>query len=65
MSQILTAAKRSVSKKSGVSYEDLDNSSEIRRNEAFTEGNDSLPHMGQEMEMDSVSVVPDGMTKIW
>ncbi|XP_065201396.1 synaptic vesicle 2-related protein isoform X1 [Planococcus citri] len=59
MSQILSAAKRSVSKKSGVNYEDLDAVQDTRRNEAFSEGPDSISHMGQELEMNSVSVVPD------
>lgn len=60
MSQILTAAKRTVSKKSDVNYEDLDNTAECRRHETFCDGTDSLSHIGQELEMNSVSVVPDG-----
>lgn len=63
MSQILSAARKSVSKKSGVNYEDLDAVQDTRRNEAFSEGPDSISHMGQELEMNSVSVVPDGIPR--
>lgn len=62
MSQILSAAKRSVRIKASNEYEDLDknpDSVQTRRDDIF-EGNDSLGHVSQEMEMNSVSVIPDG-----
>lgn len=63
MSQILSAAKRSVRGKSSSEYEDLDRSQDFaqaRRDDVF-DGHDSLGNVGQELEMNSVSVVPDGM----
>lgn len=63
MSQILiTAAKKSGRKKSTNNYEDLDRiqtPSERRRDDVF-DSYESLGHVSQELEMNSVSVVPDG-----
>lgn len=63
MSQILSAAKRSVRINANNEYEDLDKNPDAvqsRRDDVF-EGNDSLGRVSQEMEMNSVSVIPDGI----
>ncbi len=62
MSQIISAAKRSVRKKSGGEYEDLDKSHDSgqKRDFVFGESMDSFGPATQELEMNSVSVVPDG-----
>lgn len=72
MAQIISAARRKVKGRGG-SYEDLDGHSEpsphsppdsLRSETAphsIYGGDDSNDLLGQEMEMTSVSVVPDGM----
>lgn len=61
MSHLLTAAKKAVTERSTSNYEDLDDSHEPtnRKEEVFPDGGSSLGAT-QELEMNSVSVVPDG-----
>lgn len=59
MSQIISAAKRTVSKKTS-QYEDLDDNHESDNQDSNYGAPDSLPHAFHEMEMNSVSVIPDG-----
>lgn len=64
MSQLITAAKKSIRRKSPNEYEDLDRGTTdagFCREDAFRENADMHCNFGQELEMNSVSVVPDGM----
>lgn len=66
MSQILNATKRSIRNRVSNDYEDLDRGKDLgcKRNEAYGECYESLGSVSQELEMNSVSVVPDGTVKL-
>lgn len=66
MSQILNVTKRSIRNRVLNDYEDLDRGKDlgVKRNEAYGECYESLGSVSQELEMNSVSVVPDGIVFI-
>ena len=76
MAQIISAARRKVKGRGG-NYEDLDGHTDPtphsppdslcseQASHTIYGGDDSNDLLGQEMEMTSVSVVPDGMLLFW
>lgn len=66
MSQILNATKRSIRNRATTDYEDLDKGKDmgVKRNDAYGECYESLGSVTQDLEMNSVSVVPDGMVLV-